>query len=442
MQHQRFPHTKSRDKPYWLLEIMLCIYTASVVSVSANRILHRYSSYIGFAAFSMFLLQIAFPYYQNKVSLRKYRLFTPYIVFTCLLYLYVPLYWDIFIVLSPFTLIQIFALTSMVFVQVAINGRTWHFILGFLFGLVLLWYTGAWQIQEAVLAGQRVTLSVSEEGGGLNPNVYALYLCMFAFFVNKIISIDIKCIHSKLFRVTIFALCIFILYFVSQQIFTTTGSRKGMILLFFVYGTFLYVYPFQSQKILLSIFVPLSVLVLGFFSYKLLQESAHYHRLLSMFDWIFGDRTVVREGSVIARDAMVRRGLQLSFTNPFRFLFGHGWEGFRIYSGYSNYSHSNPIELLVNFGLFSFIFYHYFYAQVAFIAFKCRKIPNLQPEYKWIFCGVAFVMLWSLAAVIYYEKALAIFTGILAGYLVYMNGLVHFSIRPPPINPPQFPPVS
>jgi O-antigen ligase len=158
---------------------------------------------------------------------------------------------------------------------------------------------------------------------------------------------------------------------------------------------------------------------LGFAGYKIF-AGAYGLRMWELIYGLKGEQS--GDTSFDTRSGMISRGLDLWVSSP---LFGHGNEGFRVMSGFGGYSHSTPIELLVNYGVIGLICYYLFY---VLLIRKLLPMLRSQSDYVrvygfWILLSLACILFWSAAAVCYYEKPIAMLLAALAGlthhYLSY-----------------------
>src|SRR5690606_22989098 len=95
-----------------------------------------------------------------------------------------------------------------------------------------------------------------------------------------------------------------------------------------------------------------------------IQSTPHWRRVENLALFLQGED--VSEGSLYARADFIQAGLELWREHPF---FGLGSNQFRYYMPEfglrETYSHSNPIEILANYGLIGFVLYYSIYARLS-----------------------------------------------------------------------------
>lgn len=187
-----------------------------------------------------------------------------------------------------------------------------------------------------------------------------------------------------------------------------SGSRKailGAIGLLVVYGVLL---AFRSVKRPVRFFGLIAILVIGaVVGFEWLQETPYWTRVENFFRFLQGQ--TVEEGSLYERADLIAAGIHLWKEHP---LIGVGTDQFRFYAGglglRETYSHSNPVEILANFGLIGLFLYY-----SPYIALSWRLLsamfsfwPFRQARYWFLFLA-AFWTIWvgsELAWVSYYSK--------------------------------------
>ncbi|MEX0780776.1 MAG: O-antigen ligase family protein [Balneolales bacterium] len=242
-----------------------------------------------------------------------------------------------------------------------------------------------------------------------NPNNYSFYL--FGTSLILLLPIIGKYQINPVVRYLIYT-CILIF---SVLILTTTGSRKGIILLTFILlATF--VLMSKGEKAFVKIQYLMIFSILGFFLYNLFSESTFFSRMENIFLYTSGQE--VDEGSLETRDNMISTALSMWADKPF---IGWGLDSFRIHSGYGTYSHNNYTELLFGQGLIGLSLYYGFFISILFSCSKLLKRFKTTDNYKiigWAIISIFVLLLWDFAAVSYYDKKYWLMVGITLGILV------------------------
>ncbi|MEX1137677.1 MAG: O-antigen ligase family protein [Balneolales bacterium] len=282
-------------------------------------------------------------------------------------------------------------------------------ILPIAMGLTIgLFYTIILQYDQIMLSFDGVS---QERLSGLigNPNNYSFFL--FGTSLILLLPIIGKYKINPVIRYSIFA-CIFIF---SVLILTTTGSRKGVILLTFIlFSTFLLMSKREKATIKVQYLTVFTGIIVFF--YNLFSESSFYERVENIFKYSRGEQ--VNEGSLQIRDNMISTALTMWTEKPF---IGWGLDSFRVHGGFGTYSHNNYTELLFNQGLIGLCLYYSFFISILFVSYKLLKRFKDSENYKiigWVIISILVLLLWDFAAVSYYDKKYWLMVGVILAVLV------------------------
>lgn len=196
----------------------------------------------------------------------------------------------------------------------------------------------------------------------------------------------------------------------------TTGSKKGFFipLISFVTGLF-FLFKTKKQKTLL---LSLIVILLIVFTISILSIPAFENlkiRIFSMF-YVLIDKNKA-DGSSLERLNMFFDGISLWLKNLF---FGYGQSGFYFNTYYFSYSHSNLIELLVNFGFIGFILFYFPFVGL----FKKRSQENKFPLYMMFFLSI--IIFGSFSLVFYNNKIILLLVALFLANDFLNNKDVYF----------------
>lgn len=404
---------KQADSPLLISEFLLFVYTATVVTLTAAVHVHMLSNLLGALMAAVFLLEFTFRKQLPKPSITVKPLL-PLLCLMVMMALWLPFFPEA--LERPRSFFQILILMLVVLNVLRATGRTWPLEYGFLFGLVYIWQSGALSFHEAHASqGQRFffsTTGFAGEDDSLNPNVYGLYCCAYILYALRFIFLVFLSQKKTLVRWGRAVIAGAGVLMASQQILTVTGSRKSMILLVVIsIGT---TFLFAKGRMKIARIVAGVIFGLGaaaFAIYKM-QSSAYWQRLEELFYGLKGEES--GDASFDTREEMIFSGIDLWLSSP---LWGHGNEAFRVMSGFGTYSHSTPVELLSNYGIVGFVCYYLFYVQVFKRARALARSQNhhLSVAGAWVILSLTCLTLWSLAAVCYYEKAVALLLASLVG---------------------------
>ncbi len=243
----------------------------------------------------------------------------------------------------------------------------------------------------------------------LNANSYAYVLMFGAIFAIR--SILLSSVAGK-FRspkgVLLFAYIALCLY----GIIFLTGSRKG-IMFTLAAGAGLALYwvwrqPIRRRPLIIAAMAVVFVLV-GYALYR----SPQFSRVIDLSNY-FAGRDVVDTG-LVKRSHLYKDAIALWLQRPFG---GWGLDQFSAVSGWSTYSHSNYLELLVNHGVVGILTYFMIYVS-AFVSILRSYLssgdPLVSTELFWAMTVLGVLVAWDVAAVSYYSKMSWIILSVVVG---------------------------
>ncbi len=290
--------------------------------------------------------------------------------------------------------------------------------LGLLVGLGYIWYSGYGEFRPE---DGRHRFAITSGERGLNPNMYAQILCCYALLAIRTLWSELENWPRNRVRILVTATLCFLtsLYAVYEDL-VNAGSRKGHLLAILIAITLFVMaaegrpfrffrYP-SGRKALGAIAVVGTFLFVAYMGFV---ESAFTDRLKYVYQFLNGRH--VAERSLLERSTLMNAAVRLWLEHPF---FGSGVEGFARKSGYGVYCHSNPLELLANYGLVgagAFYSIHLYIwrrnASVRRIAMR-RRVSRHIRDVAWIGLVLASLLILDAAAVTYYEKTPMIMLGV------------------------------
>lgn len=309
-----------------------------------------------------------------------------------------------------------YILAYMYFSVVLATKRIWFVVWGLFLSLAYLAISQGFGASDLALhEGIRAKLVIGSDAktDRLNANVYGL-ICLFCSAFASFQAFEAKRLYRSLVvRVLIYIVSAIIVLVSSQQIVIVTGSRKGMIFMCYwlvVAGVMAMRGRISIGRLFASLIVSTLLLVAGL---VVLYLSPFFWRFEEMFYSLTGQAT--NEMSVVARTEFYKVGFDMWLSSPIYGDFCRFWKTF------GTYSHSNPIELLVNHGIIGFFLYYVYYLNT----FKKIILPCLRSRIPVIcstaiFLGAFFLMffLWEIAAVNYYSRYSFPVIGVLLGMSV------------------------
>lgn len=313
--------------------------------------------------------------------------------------------------------VQVFGLFGLIFFTVRTTGRVFPVSMAFIIGTLVLFPIVRSQMQFMADLGQQVRLEVDvfNTGEGLNPNGYGIILnitillALYEIFsVRKHRKFLIKYVVSGIALVAILVACYQIIFFL--------GSRQNQLWLFVsLLGIALIVN--KGRITLFNVFFgtvvsAASIIAVIYF----LRDSPHLERLMNpIYVFLHGDAL---DGSSFSRIMMLQRGMDLFTNSP---IWGHGIEGFQIYSGFGVYSHNMYVEILVNYGLLGFFFffsYHFIVLKRNWAMYR-SSISGLRVISIWVFLSLAGVAVSYFFRPTQYDKPMMIFLATVGGLVYY-----------------------
>jgi O-antigen ligase len=194
-----------------------------------------------------------------------------------------------------------------------------------------------------------------------------------------------------------------------------SGSRKGMLGVFFIFFLQYIFFVFKNRKEqvfkrLIGGLVVLSI-VFSIFSYFLM-TSDYGHRLRNMFLYIKGEQLERQESSLAGRTCLMKVGLNNFMKSP---VIGRGLSSFDdtdigvgiLSTRIGIYAHSNFIEVLSSSGTIGFILYYSIYWTIILNLlqqFKYELNSRLKPIWNFAATTIVLMMFYELFQVTYYGK--------------------------------------
>lgn len=285
------------------------------------------------------------------------------------------------------TVVQIFLLSIIVTDIVVIKKGLDAIKLAVISGCVYACFIVSLQQGSEMIYG-----NVDRVGSTLqNPNAFAL-----ALIVGMIFSFHEIITENKKFNKLRNILSVMLILWFGYYIIYYTGSRKGIILLFFI-NIMIFVYIFIYSKINQKIFVLFSFPIIEMILIYFLAKSPYFSRMRNLFVLLSGGS--VSEGSMDVRTAMLLRAFDLWRQRPF---WGWGIDQYRLVSGFNTYSHNNISEIIVNNGLIGFLFYYGMFFVLFLSIFK--NITKQNKIIFWVMTGLIVLLMNDFGMVSYYSK--------------------------------------
>lgn len=371
-----------------LSDIFLVAYIASVPFLSGNEATADLSQLLGVLLAGTFAVLVL-------LNRRPVRIPTEVVLFAAFLG-YVAI--GVFVAKQPgvvvsrlITLSQLWILTVVVFNLLSTRPDA-HFLgwRSYVAGVLLA------SAVSLVSSGGNVVGRFS--GTFVNPNTYGLVLLMG---VGGLLLLPARTKISLFVRTGLLAL------FVWQ--IALTGSRKAIlatVVLLSVYA--LVTLRSNLHKPLRAMTLAVIIAIAGVATVGWLQTTPYWYRIENLFLFMLGEE--VDEGSVYSRADFIRAGLSLWERAP---LLGLGADQYRYHLPTlglrETYSHSNPIEILVNFGLAGFVLFYGIYARLTWRFWRLWKKYRDVPEKRTlIIMATALWVTWvilEIASVSYLSKS-------------------------------------
>lgn len=367
-QSVRAPEQGSR-----LVELLACAYVASVPAFAFVPETTKFSQGIGVLLAATFML---------GVLTKRYRLHVPAELLLFGIFLgynltggFIAKELDVFIS-RQVTLFQLWILTIVVFNVFVHRFETrMPALVSYVVGVLLV---TLWSMASISIDSTRRFAGVFH-----NPNTYGMILFLAIGFV---LLLAIR--QKASFTVATAVLALFL-----WQV-TLTGSRKAMLGMILLLGAYAMVVVIRNRRrpiralavVVLSVVV--TVVALGWLS-----TTPHWQRIQNLVLFFRGDD--VAEISVYARADLLAAGVELWMENPF---FGLGADQYR-YNVSSlglteTYSHSNFIEVLVNFGLVGAILFYSIYARLTLRLWSAWRRHRRTSREAYVLLAGALWVIW------------------------------------------------
>lgn len=299
-------------------------------------------------------------------------------------------------------IVYAYALALMYYSVVLATGRIWFLVWGLFASLGFIFVSqGLGAVSGALDLGVRASLALgaADTGEHLNVNTYALICLMsVAFAMYQFFEVK-QNIKGRFLRFLMRTICLGVVVVALQQIVIVTGSRKGMIFVCY----WLVVAGLMSMRGRISLGrvfgAGLIAMVLGALSLVALYFSPFFWRFEELYYGLTGQAT--DEMSFVTRAEFIELGIGMWLNSPIYGDFCRSWKTF------GTYSHSNPVELLINHGIIGFgLYYVYYFIYLVRFYLPCIKSGVDFLVARSVFIGCFFLMffLWEFGAVNYYER--------------------------------------
>ena len=382
------PHQKAHggsNKPTFVT-IAVILYLISVPLIASLSVGADISQALGIFAASMFVIRVLLTGDRIRLPL-ELILFGIFIAYT-FVGGFIAVNMSVFMS-TQFTLIQLWVLSVVLF-NVFTLKQSDHY--------VLLRAIQVSVVATAVVSAPGFLMQSGRMAGTLlNANSYGLAM-LLGFAATLIFPV-----RGRLARV---AQLIVIVFLSSQAMLS--GSRKAMLgVLTFVglYGLLTVARNSRRPGAVFALIFVFALASLGILRWA--QSSPYWYRVETFVSFMGGEE--VAEGSISVRAQMIASGLELWREHP---IIGVGTNQFRYYAhifGISEtYSHSNPVELLANFGIIGALLYYSIYAAITWRIMSAWRGQRHVPEKRHqLATGACFFLVWALlelAWVSYYSK--------------------------------------
>jgi hypothetical protein len=314
------------------------------------------------------------------------------------------------------TCFQLVALTGLAFVTVLISRRTWSIEYGLLIGVLYIAVFGRHTMIRGLREANRFIYDYSfASKGWLNPNLHALYCVLYLAFVLRFVTAlahrHIRKAKGTIARILISAIGAAVCCY---EVAVRTGSRKGMIILFvlcagglvLVTRSYRGVVRLDAKHLLIACLVS-CIGIAGV--YLLLKDTQHFERLALVGNWLTGRGKL--ESSIVGRGQLASTAIELWLSRP---LLGCGTNAMTKHAGV--YAHSNPLELLANYGLLGIVLFYTLHIRLVRLCIAKIALDNgAEWIYAWLLLLLLVLLLFDLFAVIYLEKVPLLTLGAVAG---------------------------
>lgn len=403
---------------FYFSELFLLVFGVALITLDASQSYTHYVNYLSLAFIGVTAVEMSV---KGHLRMDRFRFIFP--MFGFLIFSWMMLIFNFEGLQRQITYSLVFLLFASVFLVIRTTARTWPIELALAIGVLIIWKTqGASFAEVKSFKGQRLEFTVGSDEGGLNANLYGLYLVLCVFFCIKFLLID-SVIKKKR---TIWwwgrcALMVIAALLSVQQIIFVTGSRKAQLMLFasFAVAYLIYTIGGKDRKTFKIAVGSMAMVLTNIFVWFELKESDHFNRIENMFDMVrYGESS---ETSATSRVELAQQALSLWIRSP---LWGQGPEGFATKSGHGVYCHSGYLEILCNFGLIGVTVYYFVFYRVFRISWKWRKssFESLRKYSFWLL-GVfgSICLLFEPFAVTYYMKIMAVYLGCIFGVVAFIE---------------------
>lgn len=192
-----------------------------------------------------------------------------------------------------------------------------------------------------------------------------------------------------------------------------TGSKTVLLLL--ALSTFLAILLFFGKKRWYLSFISILAALLLFIVVLSLPQLAPFARRMKDFmDFLLGSGNSVDRSSIL-RSHMIDEAIYLFLRSP---LLGNGFASFSELSGSGTYSHNTIVELLSNFGIFTFITFEVI---LIYPIYSYLKSGNKDKIETYIFIQTAMIVISQISSMLYTAKEFYVLISLFAVYFSNKN---------------------
>lgn len=409
-------------RPFIIPELMLALYLVIFI-VLFGPVFSPIAKLIGYASAGVFFLELFFrgkvtDFIQCVAKVWPYAMF--YIVMSLVVFPLLPYKGAL---INSFTNFIAFIIVFYLVRQYRIlHGIDFAFLV-IVIGIGSLFFVfpsliGLDAASQTRIKMQAEALGTGSKGSGLNASNISLYFGLASFValrcltMSRDVSQHFLTVAPRSWKTWASVACIGLALF---TIVVSSGSRQGLVWVVFIVISAMAI-RFRRNffiGLVISGFVGVFFLLIVFTFFR---DTELVQRILILFDPRM--MAIDPEKSLLTRLEMYKEGYRMWLKRP---LWGNGNEAFRAFSAWQgHYSHSNFIEILVNYGLLGFMF---FFGPIFFLIGNATVMfTKGRPEYRTVLLWLIFACLALLASSLFipsfYRKLMVVFLG-------YMFGIYH-----------------
>tara|TARA_B100001057_G_C22867481_1_gene957220 strand:+ start:5172 stop:6359 length:1188 start_codon:yes stop_codon:yes gene_type:complete len=383
-------------KSFTLTKILLVLYIFRFVIIAGSESYSGMFNFIGELVVLAFFVDVTAM--KSRINWSNFRTIVPYLIFLFLMLFSVIWYpKGSEYIFDHFTKYLLFFICF--FVVASTNNFDFLFY-AIILGCATIFVVGYDEILEYTLqpVNRRFTFNTIDEEGGINPNVLAFYCNIsIAFLIYKYRLINKK--HVKLGILCLIGTFVLFIVFV-------TLSRKGLIGILIMFLFFL-----LSGKKLNLRFKILSILISSTIIFFLMQnfELPVLNRFISTINLFEGSKNIGQSDH--ERSFLILESISFWKESP---IFGNGIKHFENNSVLGLYTHTNYMELLVNYGLVGLLLFY------SPIITRLRTLytyfNHFHIQIKFFFFILIFILISDFAMVSYYNVVYLFLLSVVLGY--------------------------